>query len=115
MIIVNKPSNFYWEYIAYIQVDTSGVITINYYKNNTLGNITITRNGVGDYNVNASPSIFFQFKTFVFISPDKPMDNVSTNFIFSNDNQSTCNILAYKNGTIATDGFGCQISIRIYP
>ena len=62
MIVVNKPNNFYWEYICYFEQGATSV-NITYSNNSTLGTVTASRTSLGKANFTITPALFTNNKT----------------------------------------------------
>lgn len=112
MIVINKPSNFYWEYICYFTQQNTGV-TIHYFQNNTLGTITASRNSIGNATFSITGFSFTNNKTFVLLSPMQHGGGVSCNYGWDID-PNQINIFQ-NNGTIDKDGYNATLCIKIYP
>jgi hypothetical protein len=111
MIVVNKPNNFYWEYVCYFEQKLAGVSIISS-VNNTLGTITASRNSLGEARFTISPSLFATNKTYVQFTCTNS-NHILVTFDISVGTSSIS--IIQNDGTSNKDGFDGYLSIKIYP
>lgn len=116
MIVVNKPSNFYWEYVCYFTQSNTG-ITIDYFNNTTLASVSINSEATGTATFEFSSSILTSNKTFVFCTLNELSTVVYTPRFYKTRliSSTTLRIYQYDSAGTLIDRFNGWVSVKIYP